>query len=163
MAHFAQLDENNVVVQIVVVKNNEILDENGNESEAKGIAFCQSLYGANTHWVQTSYNGNFRKRYATVDGTYDASLDAFIFPKPSRNPSWVIDPDTCDWAPPVPRPTDYVYIWNELLVDWVPQPSPFPSWTMQGNPLEWKAPVPYPDDGGVYKWDEPSLSWVPVT
>jgi hypothetical protein len=163
MAHFAQLDQNNVVVQVLVVKNNEILDENGNESEAKGIAFCQSLYGADTRWAQTSYNANFRGRYAAIGYTYDASYDAFIKPKPIEYPSWIIDPVTTEWVPPVPRPTDDVYKWNEVLLAWLRVPSPYPSWVMQGDPLGWYPPVPYPSDGKFYEWDEATLSWVSVS
>ena len=79
MAHFAQLDKNNVVTQVIVVHNNELL-ENGVESEAKGIAFCRSLFGADTRWVQTSYNGNFRGVYAGIGYTYDADKDVFVAP-----------------------------------------------------------------------------------
>ena len=60
MAHFAQLDDNNIVVTVIVINNNELLDQDGNEIEQKGIDFCKSLYGQDTNWVQTSYNGNFR-------------------------------------------------------------------------------------------------------
>lgn len=80
MAHFAQLDENNVVTQVIVVNNSELTDENGNEVEAKGIEFCQVLFGANTRWVQTSYNGNFRSVYASVGDKYDADADKFVPP-----------------------------------------------------------------------------------
>ena len=66
MAHFAQLDDNNVVINIIVVHNNELLDQDGNEVEQKGIDFCKSLFGQDTEWVQTSYNGNFRKNYASA-------------------------------------------------------------------------------------------------
>lgn len=93
MAHFAQLDDNNIVTQVIVVHNNELLDENGQESEAKGIAFCQSLLGGN--WIQTSYNGNFRKNYAGQGFTYDVIRDAFIPPKPEGN--WILDETTCQW------------------------------------------------------------------
>lgn len=79
MAHFAQLDEDNVVTQVIVVHNNELL-ENGVESEAKGIAFCQSLFGADTRWVQTSYNGNFRGVYAGIGYTYNAENNVFVAP-----------------------------------------------------------------------------------
>lgn len=85
MAHFAQLDENNVVTQVIVVHNNELL-ENGVESEAKGIAFCRSLFGADTRWVQTSYNGNFRGVYAGIGYTYDAENNVFVAP-PVKPPS----------------------------------------------------------------------------
>ncbi len=163
MAHFAQLDENNVVVQVIVVKNDEILDENGNESEAKGIAFCQSLCGTDTRWVQTSYNSNFRKRYATVGGTYDSVLDVFVNPKPISYPSFVLDPVSTDWVPPLPRPTDNVYYWDEATISWIVRPQPYPSWTMQGDPLDWVPPVPRPEeDPWNYVWDETTLSWVNV-
>jgi hypothetical protein len=79
MAHFAEINNNNIVTRVIVVANEEILD-NGVESEAKGIAFCQSLFGGN--WVQTSYNGNIRKNYAGIEFIYDPILDAFIAPKP---------------------------------------------------------------------------------
>ncbi len=83
MAHFAQLDDNNVVTQVIVVSNNELLDAGGQEREEMGIGFCQRLFGGN--WKQTSYNHNFRKRYAGIGYTYNAELDAFVPPKPFDN------------------------------------------------------------------------------
>jgi hypothetical protein len=80
MAHFARLNDAGIVTQVVVVHNNDCLDANGQESEAVGIAFCQSLFGAETQWVQTSYNGNFRGKYAGVGDLYDAASDAFMAP-----------------------------------------------------------------------------------
>ena len=93
MAHFAQLDENNVVLQVIVVHNNELvaskestINEDGSvsvsvtESEQMGVAFCQSLFGADTRWVQTSYNGNFRGKYAGIGDTYDAENNVFVAP-----------------------------------------------------------------------------------
>ena len=79
MAHFAELNENNVVTQVIVVHNNELLD-NGVESEAKGIAFCQSLFGGN--WIQTSYNANFRGKFAGIGYTYNSVNDVFVAPEP---------------------------------------------------------------------------------
>ena len=79
MAHFAQLDENNVVTQVIVVSNSELLDENGNETESMGVAFCQRLFGGT--WKQTSYNENFRGRYAGVGYTYNPATDQFEPPK----------------------------------------------------------------------------------
>ena len=93
MAHFAELDATNTVTQVIVVHNNELLD-NGVESEAKGIAFCQSLFGGN--WVQTSYNGNIRKNFAGIGYTYDSVRDAFIPPKPEEG-EWILNEDTCIW------------------------------------------------------------------
>jgi hypothetical protein len=116
MAHFAQLDENNVVLQVIVVNNNELM-ENGDESEAKGIAFCQMLFPG-TNWVQTSYNANFRQNYAGIGYTYDATRDAFIAPQPY--PSWVLNEDTCQWEAPVPYPNDGKnYQWDESHQAWV--------------------------------------------
>jgi hypothetical protein len=118
MAHFAQLDTNNVVTQVIVVHNNELLDANGVESEAKGASFCQSLFGADTIWVQTSYNANFRKNYAGIGYSYDPARDAFIPPKPY--PSWVLNEDTCQWQAPFPYPTDGgSYYWDEATQSWV--------------------------------------------
>jgi hypothetical protein len=117
MAHFAQLDENNVVLQVIVIHNNELMD-NGVESEAKGIAFCQSLFPGTT-WVQTSYNGNIRKNYTGIGFTYDSQRDAFISPKPY--PSWVLNETTCQWEAPVPYPQDgQRYVWDETQQNWVP-------------------------------------------
>jgi len=121
MAHFAQI-ENNLVTQVIVVDNNEILDEQGNESEELGIQFCQDLLGGT--WVQTSYNGNIRKNYAGIGYTYDETKDAFIKPQPYN--SWVLDEDTCLWEAPIPYPTveegsTDVYNWNEELVNWMLQ------------------------------------------
>jgi hypothetical protein len=93
MAHFAELNEENKVIRVIVVSNDQLL-ENGSESEAKGIAFCQSLLGGT--WIQTSYNGNFRKNYAGVGHIYDAERDAFIPIKP-ENGEWILDEDTCKW------------------------------------------------------------------
>ena len=115
MAHFAELDTTNTVTRVIVVHNNELLD-NGVESEAKGIAFCQSLFGGN--WIQTSYNGNIRKNYAAIGYTYDSERDAFIAPKPYD--SWVLDEQTCQWEATTPYPTDdKSYIWDEPTLSWV--------------------------------------------
>jgi hypothetical protein len=101
MAHFAELDQHSVVIQVVVVANAELLDS-GVESEAKGIAFLASLFG-NDRWVQTSYNGNIRRNFASIGFTYDASRDAFVPPQPF--PSWTLNEQTCRWVPP-PYPSD---------------------------------------------------------
>ena len=117
MAHFAQLDENNVVLQVIVVANEELM-ENGVESEHKGIAFCKTLLGADTNWVQTSYNATIRKNYAGIGFTYDEERDAFIAPKPF--PSWVLNEETCIWEAPIAKPTDNkLYTWDESTVSWI--------------------------------------------
>lgn len=78
MAHFAQLDANNIVTQVIVVSNSVVDDLPFPESEPLGVAFCQSLYGADTVWKQTSYNANFRGIYAGIGDTYDPVLDVFV-------------------------------------------------------------------------------------
>lgn len=114
MAHFAQLNEQNIVTQVIVVANEELLD-NGIESEQKGVAFCQSLFGGN--WKQTSYNGTIRKNYAGIGYTYDSQQDAFIPPKPY--PSWTLVEEACQWTAPVARPDDGdLYIWDEPTQTW---------------------------------------------
>lgn len=77
MAHFAKI-ENGVVGQVIVVNNEVLHDENGVEQESIGIAFCKSLYGADTEWVQTSYNGSFRGKYAGSGDRYDSEIDEFV-------------------------------------------------------------------------------------
>jgi hypothetical protein len=114
MAHFAKL-ENNIVTQVIVVANQDILDENGQESEQKGIDFCSNLLGGT--WIQTSYNGRIRKNYAGIGYKYDATLDAFIPPQPFA--SWTLDETTCQWKAPVDYPTDGGrYTWNEATTSW---------------------------------------------
>jgi hypothetical protein len=80
MAHFVELDENNIVIQSIVVNNDVILDESGNESEALGIVFCKNLLGG--RWIQTSYNSKIRYNYAGIGYTYDPIDNAFIAPMP---------------------------------------------------------------------------------
>ena len=80
MAHFAELDKNNIVLRVIVVSNADTSDVNGVEREEIGVAFCHSLFGPSTIWRQTSYNGNFRGKYAGVGDLYDAASDAFMAP-----------------------------------------------------------------------------------
>lgn len=118
MAHFAELNSNNQVIQVIVVHNNELLDENGNEVEQKGIDFCNSLFGEDTVWKQTSYNGNLRKNFAGKGFTYDEDRDAFIAPQPFSK--WVLSEDTCRWSAPVAYPNDGKdYVWDEETTSWI--------------------------------------------
>ena len=116
MAHFAEINENNIVQRVIVVHNNELLDENGEEKEALGVAFCKNLLGGT--WLQTSYNKNMRKNFAGIGFTYDSVRDAFIPPKPYD--SWVLDEATCLWKSPVAYPSDENYYeWDETNTRWV--------------------------------------------
>ena len=99
MAHFCRLDENNVVTQVIVVANEDTTDTNGVEVEEIGVAFCKKLLGAETNWKQTSYNNNFRVRYAGISYLYSEELDAFIAPSPHN--SWVLVEETADWESPL--------------------------------------------------------------
>lgn len=123
MAHFARLDENNTVIDVLVIENQDILDENNQESEQKGIEFLKNLFGQDTVWVQTSYNHNFRVRYAVIGGKYDPIRDIFIREKPFS--SWVFDEYRKDWVPPIPFPVPdgYMYFWNEELQNYERYPN----------------------------------------
>jgi len=122
MAHFAQLDDNNLVTQVIVVGNSDTADANGVEKEHIGAAFCEKLFGGN--WKQTSYNGSIRKNYAGIGYTYNADINAFVPPKPYA--SWVLDNDTAQWNAPVAMPEDAGtgeppkrYSWDEDAGNWV--------------------------------------------
>lgn len=118
MAHFAKLDENNVVLEVNVVHNDELIDSNGNESEEKGINFLINWSKGHTNWKQTSYNKNFRKNFAGIGYIYDENHDVFIPPKPYS--SWILNEDEYLWNPPIPYPTDgKKYIWNEETISWI--------------------------------------------
>lgn len=115
MAHFAEINLNNIVLRVIVVHNNDCL-LNGVETETVGAAFCRNLFGGT--WVQTSYNGTIRKNYAGAGFTYDSQRNAFIPPKPYAN--WVLDETTCKWGAPVAYPTDdKMYRWDESTTSWV--------------------------------------------
>lgn len=117
MAHFAQLDENNVVTQVIVVANEELLLD-GVENETKGIVFCKSLLGEDTRWVQTSYNSTFRKNYAGIGMSYDPIANHFFAPQPY--PSWTLDADA-QWQAPTAMPVEEgkFFTWNEETLSWI--------------------------------------------
>lgn len=118
MAHFAQLNDDNCVVQVIVVHNNDCKDANNNESELVGVNFCKSLFGDSTRWKQTSYNKTNRKNFAGIGYLYDPIRDAFIAPKPFE--SWVLDENTCQWKSPISYPNDNkIYRWNESNLSWI--------------------------------------------
>tara|TARA_X000001388_G_C2161865_1_gene96448 strand:- start:67 stop:441 length:375 start_codon:yes stop_codon:yes gene_type:complete len=121
MAHFAKLNNDNIVIDVQSVHNNTATDE------AAGITFLNNLYGTSDTWKQTSYNTKggvhllggtpFRKNYAGIGDTYDQTRDAFIPPKPYS--SWTLNETTCLWDAPVAMPDDgKYYIWNEDNTNW---------------------------------------------
>jgi hypothetical protein len=109
MAHYAFLDENNMVTEVIVGNDETTGDWEAYYGEFRG-----------QQCVRTSYNGNIRFNYAGIGFTYDEGRDAFIPPKPFE--SWVLDEDTCLWVAPVPYPEDGVYTWDEDAGDWVAVP-----------------------------------------
>ena len=78
MAHFAELDENNFVTKVIVIDNDKVLDENGEESEIIGIEYCKNLFVQDTQWIQTSYNNNFRKRFAGIGSRFLLQHQCFL-------------------------------------------------------------------------------------
>ena len=115
MAHFAELDSNNVVTRVVVV-GNDVETADGplgtNDMHVDGETWCVNFFKGGT-WKQTSYNHNFRKQYAGIGMTYDAAKDKFITSQPHA--SWALDGDD-DWQAPIEEPDDGKrYIWNETL------------------------------------------------
>jgi len=117
MAHFAQLNNNNEVIQVIVVSD-ERAPGNFPESEEPGISFCKSIFGEDTIWKQTSYNSNFRVRYAGIGYTYSEEYDAFIAPQPFN--SWILNLETLEWNAPNECPNDdKSYDWDEENIAWV--------------------------------------------
>lgn len=115
MAHFAEIDSNNIVLRVVVVDNKDTADANGVEKEHIGAAHLEKILGGT--WKQTSYNSNFRKNYAGIGFSFDSVRNAFIPPQPYL--SWTLNEDTCEWDPPIPYPTDgKVYSWNDAQTKW---------------------------------------------
>jgi hypothetical protein len=137
MAHFAKIDENNMVVRLVVTDNN---DPNGDE----GYQWLLDNLGGT--WIKTSYNARggvhlfggtpLRKNYAGIGYTYDSVRDAFIPPKPEIG-EWTLHEASCTWI----------------------TSKPFPSWIFNEEKISWEAPTPMPTDGGIYKWVEDDLNW----
>jgi hypothetical protein len=121
MAHFAQIDENNIVINVVVIPN---------EVEDRGQDYLANELGMGGKWLQTSYNTlankhktggtPFRKNFAGVGYTYDKTFDAFIPPKPS--PTWKLNYTTYQWVPPIPEPAfedGFVWRWSEVNQEWI--------------------------------------------
>lgn len=107
MAHFAEIDENNIVLRVLVTDN---------DFPNEGYDWLVENLGGT--WVQTSYNANFRKNFAGIGFTYDSERDAFIAPQPF--PSWELNEQTCQWEPPVAYPTDgKIYKWDEESLSWI--------------------------------------------
>ena len=137
MAHFAEIDSNNIVLRVLTADSNDVTNNGGDQSEAAATHF-QSLVGLSTNgvkYVQTSGDGSFRKNFASIDFTYDAAKNAFIPPK--KHPSWVLDETTCRYIPPVAMPETFnTHASDATYVD------------DEGNPLKDR-----------YWWNEETVSW----
>jgi hypothetical protein len=171
MAHFAKLNQENIVIDVIKVNNNELLD-NGIESEQKGINFLKSIFGEDTNWKQTSYNTvagiyytpnsnqtiiglipdqdqskAFRKNYAGIDFTYDPIRNAFIPPK--KYNSWILDENTCNWKPPIDLPSIRTYgnPPKDYYIDW------------NEDLVRWEA-YDQEDPKNTFYWNTNTLSWV---
>ena len=107
MAHFAQINEENIVVQVLVIDNS---------LEHRGAEFLSEDLGLGGNWIQTSYNNNFRKQFAGIGYRYDSEKDIFIAPQPF--PSWSLD-ENSDWQAPKPMPLDGNYYWSEEEGEWI--------------------------------------------
>ena len=117
MAHFAEIDTDNIVLRVIVVANEDTADADGNEVDSIGEAFCTNLLSGS--WKRTSYNDNYRTRCAGIGYTFDAGRDAFI--EPSPYPSWTLNDATTKWEAPTPIPDDGNYLWDEDF-GWVEVP-----------------------------------------
>jgi hypothetical protein len=110
MAHYAFIDDNNIVTQVIVGRNEDEVVDGISDWET----YYADVYGQRC--VRTSYNANIRKNYAGIGFTYDEGRDAFVPPKPFE--SWVLNEDTCRWEAPVPMPEGNCY-WDEATRQWV--------------------------------------------
>ena len=116
MAHFAKINNENIVEQVLVVNNEVLLKSDGTESELKGKQFLISVFGI-SKWIQTSYNGTIRKNFAGLGYKYDSTRDAFVPPQPFE--SWILNEETCLWDSPILYPSDdKIYNWNEDILNW---------------------------------------------
>jgi hypothetical protein len=164
-------------------------DSEGFENEDLGIKFCKYLYGEDTLWVQTSYNHRFRGRYAGVGYTYYKDADVFAAPKPEAFPSWVLNKNTYEWVPPVSKPSEGLWSWDEENIQWIevgsvhapnvqfpnePRPDEEPGylWTFTLEDLKWfkvKLPDREPPsrdgllDNQFWDWDFNKGDWVILT
>ena len=172
MAHYAILDENNIVIQVITG-----IDESDTSQD------WEQFYGNqfNKTCKRTSFNtiggkhfnpiteeitteNAFRKNYAGIGFTYDESRDAFIPPKPFN--SWVLNEETCFWESTIEHPNDgKPYNWNEDLMQWdlyIPEKM-YDSWTWDEEKWEWVPPISIPDDGQPYIWNEETQTWDLIT
>jgi len=152
MAHFAELDSNNTVIQVVVVSNDDV-DANGGDYSSQAETYVSNLIPHSENgvaWKQTSYNGNQRKQYAGIGLTYDAAKDKFILPQPFN--SWTLDSND-DWQAPVTHPNVVEVNSNPIQVLWDETNQKWIGKTYTGDNLQTETD---------YEWDASSLEWSEV-
>ena len=121
MAHYAKIDENNVVERVEKLDDFYEWTDTGELSEQNAIAYLRKIWGESTNWVKTSYNANIRGMYAGIGDIYRADLDKFVSVKPAGMDSWVFNEETLQWEPPIPMPPaneERTWEWNEELQKW---------------------------------------------
>jgi hypothetical protein len=149
MAHFAELNNSNEVLRVIVISNDDV-NANGGELSSEAETFVASIVphsDSGTAWKQTSYNNNFRKHYAGIGHTYDASKDKFISPQPY--PSWSLDSND-DWVAPVTHPTITEIESEPVLINWDEDNQKWLGKTFTGDNLETIT---------NYEWDATNLQW----
>ena len=167
MAHFAELDQNNIVLRVIVVANEALEYKEFPDSESHAMEYLHQWFGSNTVWKQTSYNNRFRGNFAGIGMKYYTEYDLFMPSSPY--PSWIINPTSANWESPVAKPDCKQYKWNEETVGWdyvPPKPQPFASWTLDACD-EWQPPIPRPTDPlperSIYVWREQDQMWAVLT
>lgn len=164
MAHYALINEDNIVVQVIV----------GHDEYYENIDW-ESFYSDETGYncLRTSYNTfagihnlgkqQFRKNYAGIGYSYDSQLDAFIPPKPYD--SWVLNQESCIWESPISKPEDENdYLWNEEKISWERYGKVnLDGWVFDEELQLLVPPIPYPEDGKIYVWDSEENNWVLFT
>ena len=148
MAHFAELNNSNEVLRVIVISNDDV-EANGGELSSEAETFVASIVPHSedgTAWKQTSYNSNFRKQYAGIGHTYDASKNKFISPQPY--PSWSLDSND-DWEAPVTYPTITEIDSEPVLINWDEDNQKWLGSTYSGDPIVTTN----------YEWDATNLQW----
>ena len=169
MAHYAFINENNIVTEVITGVDEDIVQIDLDGTQVGGSSEAWEIWYGNFRGQtckRTSYNNNYRKNYAGIGYTYDEQRDAFIPPKPY--PSWELDEFSCLWNPPISYPNmDIIpiqyklynrYFWNENVINWVLQ-KPFESWQLSDEYYYYISPIPYPNDENNYYWNEETLNW----
>ena len=126
MAHYAKINDDNVVERVEVLDDFYEWSDTGELDENRAVATLKKFFGDNTTWKKTSYNNNIRGKFAGVGDVYDPSLDKFVASKPAGMESWVLNTETLQWEPPTRRPPaggsrgdgDRTWEWNETTKTW---------------------------------------------